>query len=191
MKKILLAAALTALTSTAFAADLKPYIEGSVGYLDGSDSNAADGKTVKQDGDLNYGIEIGLKDVLVPGVRLAGSITHSNPEPHFYQSGVDQGAIKGLSLNIAMVNAYYDIKTNSPITPFVGVGLGGAKMSSGKDYEFAYALMAGAKYNITNNIYIGAKGSFYRVNGLTSKSAGTEYSDSNLYTLNALVGYEF
>ena len=191
MKKLLLASLIATASITANATDLKPYAEGSLGWIDGSDSNAAGAKTVKQESDFNYGVEVGLKDVLLPSVRVGASITHSNPEPHFYQSGVDQGAIKGVSLNIAMLNAYYDIKTSTPITPFVGVGLGAAKVSTGKDYEFTYALMAGAKYNINENLYIGAKGTFYRTNGVTTKSSGTEYSDYNMYTVNAVIGYEF
>jgi hypothetical protein len=39
MKKILLVAALTTLTTTAFAADLKPYIEGSFGWTDYADKS--------------------------------------------------------------------------------------------------------------------------------------------------------
>ena len=51
--------------------------------------------------------------------------------------------------------------------------------------------MVGAKYNINNNVYVGAKGSFMRNNGITDKDNNTQFSDYNSYSVNATLGYEF
>ncbi|MGD0277128.1 MAG: outer membrane beta-barrel protein [Syntrophales bacterium] len=59
-----------------------------------------------------------------------------------------------------MVNAYYDIKTNSPLTPFIGLGLGllngDIKLEgwSKDDTEFGYQIIAGAAYKVDKNVAI-------------------------------------
>jgi opacity protein-like surface antigen len=59
-----------------------------------------------------------------------------------------------------MVNALYDIKTNTKLTPFVGAGLGilngelDVRGDTADDTEFGYQIIAGATYNINNNIAI-------------------------------------
>ena len=91
-----------------------------------------------------------------------------------------------------MVNAYYDFKNDSSLTPFVGVGLGGWHNNSVKNTEFAWSLMAGAKYQVTSNIYVGAKASYFRLGGSSIPDSGTlKTADSNAYVINASVGYEF
>ena len=216
MKKILLAAALTALTSTAFAADMKPYIEGSVGWADSADKdilNLLDGShstssnlTItggslksKSDSTWNAGIELGLKDVFIPGVRLAVSDIYMRPKGKLTgsiatastASSVNEDAGRS-SVNVASVNAYYDFKTNSPITPFIGAGIGGYKANTLSESGLAWSLMAGAKYALTNNVYVGAKATYMRLEGVKLENGSTlESDDSNAYALNATLGYEF
>ena len=212
MKKILLVAALTALTTTAFAADLKPYIEGSLGWANSDDKDILNlldgtheaGNTPITSGSLksesnstwNAGIEIGLKDVFMPGVRLAVSDLYMRPK------GKLTGTVNGStsvsedtgrsSVNIMMANAYYDFKTNSPITPFIGAGIGGYKVNTLAESGMAWSLMAGAKYALTNNIYVGAKATYMRLEGVKLEDGSTlETDDSNGYAVNATVGYEF
>lgn len=189
MKKLLLASLLSALISVANA-EVKPYIEGSVGWLDSNSTSSSTYKT-KFDSDVNYGAEIGLKDIAGSGIRLGGSITHVNRDYKAYNNSgaqIDTGKDRS---NIYLLNAYYDIKTGTALSPFIGVGLGMIDSNNAKDNEFAYALHGGAKYNINNNVYVGAKGSFYRTNGIKDKEDSLQYSDSNSYSINALLGYEF
>jgi opacity protein-like surface antigen len=212
MKKILLVAALTALTTTAFAADLKPYIEGSLGWTNSDDRDILNLLDTTHDtngtpitsGSLksesnstwNAGIEIGLKDVFMPGVRLAVSDLYMRPK------GKLTGTVNGTtsvsedtgrsSVNIMMANAYYDFKTNSPITPFIGAGIGGYKVNTLAESGMAWSLMAGAKYALTNNVYVGAKATYMRLEGVKLADDSTlETDDSNGYAVNATVGYEF
>jgi hypothetical protein len=60
-----------------------------------------------------------------------------------------------------LLNSYYDFKIGTELTPFVGLGLGQSDTDDSKDNEFVYALHGDGKYNITNNVYIGAKASFF------------------------------
>ena len=70
-----------------------------------------------------------------------------------------------------LINGYYDIATIVGITPYVGAGVGftysrhelsfdpalvGAADLPDRQYNFAYALMAGASYKVTDNVSIDA-----------------------------------
>jgi len=88
MKKILLVSALLAASAAASAADLKPYVEGQIGYYDldsvktetwtgsqdinGSTLTSASAK-IKYDNAWGGGLEVGLRDVGVENLRLAAS----------------------------------------------------------------------------------------------------------------------
>jgi opacity protein-like surface antigen len=191
MKNILLAVSLTALTTSAFAADLKPYIEGAVGWADAKDTSSSTINT-KFDSDVNYAAEIGLKDIAGTGIRLGGS--YSQNELDYKATRIATGAVLETSASKAktyLLNAYYDFKTGTALTPFVGFGLGMQDTAGAKDNEFVYGMHGGAKYNITNNVYVGAKGSFLRANGITDATSNAKYSDHNQYSINATLGYEF
>ena len=226
MKKLLLAAAVAAISSGAFAADLKPYIEGQLGY---ANLNDVDSKTISDsvgnvrvsgklklnyDSDATYGFEIGAKDVGIENLRIGAS--YSRAEFDFKSAGLtatistDGGGttISGSAsrsqlgsyassldakLNLYMLNAYYDFKNSSSFTPFVGAGIGFADIKNTKDNEFAFSLSAGGRYNINNNLYLGAKGSYVRVNGPTIQVDGGDYGteDVDLWKAEALLGYQF
>lgn len=73
---------------------------------------------------------------------------------------------------LLMANAYVDIGTWHGFTPYVGAGIGGAHVKwddlantigttttyhkGGKNWRFAYALMAGASYCLTDNLKLDA-----------------------------------
>ena len=226
MKKILIAALVAVVSSGALAADLKPYVEGQLGY---ANLNDVDTKTVsdsignvrlsgklnnKYDSDATYGFEIGVKGVGIENLRIGAS--YSRAEFDFKSAGVtgtistDAGSTPisekvsrsqlgsyastlDAKINLYMLNAYYDFKYSSALTPFVGAGIGLADIKNTKDNEFAYSLSAGAKYNINNNLYLGAKGSYVRVNGPTIQVDGGDYGleDVDLRKAEVLLGYQF
>jgi len=89
MKKLLIAAVVAAISSGAFAADLKPYIEGSIGRLNPDNidsknySGSLDGSTLnaklKLDYDSGnaYGGEVGFKNVGIPNLRIGASYSRA------------------------------------------------------------------------------------------------------------------
>ena len=89
MKKILIAATLTSLSTLALAADLKPYIEGSIGRVNPdtvdskSYSGSLDGSSVNAklkfdyDSDNVYGGEVGFKNVGIPNLRIGASYSRA------------------------------------------------------------------------------------------------------------------
>jgi opacity protein-like surface antigen len=192
MKKILIATILSSIASFA-SADVKPYIEGSVGYFD-LDSTSSSATQVKPDSDVNYGLEIGFKNIADTGLRLGGSYLYSKPDVKSYEvSTGDLAETAKYKQKIYLFNAYYDFKNSSAVTPFVGVGLGSHDYDT-VSKEFVYALHGGAKYNIVNNVYVGVKGSYFRTKGFTSEGtsgADESFKDLNSFAVNATLGYEF
>ncbi len=221
MRKILLLLAL--ISSSALAAELKPYLEGQLGFasLDDVDTKlngAIGGGTatasakIKYDHSVSGGFEIGANNVGIENLRIGvsysrmkfdmdkvtGSITTTGV------TGFDNGTLTGditstvrsagisldNSVNLYMANAYYDIKNASAFTPFVGLGMGMANIQNAKDNEFAWSASVGGKYNIDKNMYLGLKGSYTSVNGITDK-IGLEYKDMDAYSAHALLGYQF
>jgi len=87
-------------------------------------------------------------------------------------NGVDNvGGLGGsgdLTAATLMANAYYDIQTGSPFTPYLGVGLGGARVSADQigaagvqlvddtDTVFAYQGIVGASYEVDRNLLLKA-----------------------------------
>src|SRR3546814_8796276 len=73
-----------------------------------------------------------------------------------------------------MGNILYDIPTGLPIQPYIGVGIGGAKLFagdvisgttsiSGRDTRFAYQGIAGAAFNITDQLALTADYRYFGV----------------------------
>lgn len=222
MKKILLVSALLAATTAASAADLKPYVEGQLGYynvddiktetwtgsevINGSTLTSASAK-IKYDNAWGGGLELGLRDVGIDGLRLAASYQRASfdmkkvtgsatVDGTNYTEDItsvirnDLGINLDNHFNLYMLNAYYDFKNASSFTPFVGVGVGMADIQHAKDNEFAYSLSAGGKYYFDKNIYVGIKATYTSVNG-PKDELGIEYKDIDMYSGHALLGFEF
>ena len=221
MRKILILLAL--ISSSAFAADLKPYIEGQLGWSNLNDvdtkatnlpiSDAATASAtakIKYDNSVSGGFEIGANHVGIENLRIGvsfnrmkfdmekvkGSLALSTPSASLETTGDITEAVRSLGVNLDnsvklyMANAYYDIKNASAFTPFIGFGVGMADIKNAKDNEFAWSASVGGKYNIDKNMYLGLKGSYTSVNGITDK-IGLEYKDMDAYSAHALLGYQF
>ena len=223
MKKIFITAALLgAFSNLSLAGDIKPYIEGQLGWssADDVDTKAYSGTVsgiayngrvqVQTDSSLSGGVELGLSNVGIDNFRIGASYNRAQYDMSkvlaigslsyhgsTYAGSVDvtsnlraDGISFDNSVNLYMLNAYYDFKTSSPFTPFVGASIGLADIEHAKDVEFAYGASAGAKYNFDKNVYLGVKGSFTRVNGAKDE-LGLEYEDIDIWSAHALLGYEF
>src|SRR5690606_10112254 len=93
-------------------------------------------------------------------------------------SSVDTSAFSALLL---MANAYVDLGTYHGVTPYVGAGIGGAYVQwddlvndattglvvheGASNWRFAWALMAGASYCLTENLQLDAGYRFTRIEG--------------------------
>lgn len=198
MKKILLATGLLALTSTAFAAggmDLKPYIEGSIGYASSDNLHIQSSSAyISPNNTASYGVEFGIGNIAGTNFRLGLSddYTHASSKIHYIDGTTDNGSKS--SNNRFMVNGYYDFKLNNSITPYLGAGLGFYDAQGTNSNEFIWSLIGGAKYNINPNLYVGLKGKYIRATGSSfTSNSGNKYnfSDSNGYGVLFNLGYEF
>lgn len=92
-------------------------------------------------------------------------------------TSVDTSSMSALLL---LANAYADLGTYHGITPYVGAGIGGAHIrwddltndngaitihKGAKNWRFAYALMAGASYCLTDQLKLDAGYRFSHING--------------------------
>jgi hypothetical protein len=102
----------------------------------------------------------------------------------------DAGISLDNRVNLYMANAYYDFKNESSFTPFLGVGMGMADVQNAKDNEFAYQGVIGGKFDIDKNMYLGLKGLYTKVNGITDE-LGIKYKDMDAYSGQVLLGVNF
>ena len=118
------------------------------------------------------------------GTTISGSLTFTRAQL------LSVGADLDTDVRIFGVNTYYDLATNADFVPYVGLGLGLADIEDAEDNEFAASFMIGGRYMITDNAYIGAKGAYHYVLGITDE-AGIEYDDITAWTINVVLGIEF
>ena len=150
----------------AFAAD-GPYFSPMIGTSLLSDSTLSeDGLSVDLEFDpgVNLAIMVGTK---IGGARFEGEVGYQKNDADEFSGGF----LGSLSLDAGgdvdlwryMANGYYDFNTNSPLTPYVGAGLGFAMVSandisivgitigSSDDTVVAYQFIAGLGYEITES----------------------------------------
>ncbi|WP_374573990.1 outer membrane protein [Phenylobacterium sp.] len=159
------AAGVVALAGSASAQDAGWYVQGNLGgdfqsKIDGSPSaKAKNGWAVSGAGGYALG----------NGFRVEGEA--------LYLDGDVKGSAGGTAKTWAgFANGYYDFKTNSNFTPFVGAGIGFAnvKVDGGAvnddDTGFAYQLKTGVDYKFNDRLTGEAA---YRYLGVTSVTLGS------------------
>ena len=171
MNKLLLtsAAALAVFTSAANATDITPYasVKAVMSFTDG-EAKFAEGDNEKDKvknfgGDVAVGAKMGAVRAELAYTYLAKDDKTRRDEDGSYKS-----EISGQSF---MLNGYYDIENPTIFKPYVGAGIGMAKIKykfkdTYPDYpednktnsfsknKFAYSLMAGVGAEVTKNITV-------------------------------------
>lgn len=168
MNKLLLtsAAVLAAFSSAANAADITPYasVKAVMSFTDGKikvDDEKENDKVKNFGGDVAVGAKIGAVRA-----ELAYTYLAKDDKTRKYDDGKDKTEISGQSF---MLNGYYDLENPTIFKPYVGAGVGMAKMKYQAKYtdfadpdfnssnsfsknKFAYSLMAGVGAEISKNI---------------------------------------
>ncbi|WP_159586161.1 outer membrane protein [Chelativorans xinjiangense] len=125
-------------------------------------------------------------------------------------TSTDKSAYSALLL---MANAYVDLGTYRGVTPYVGAGIGGAYVKwddlentidgdtdvhrGAKNWRFAWSLMAGASYCLTENLQLDAGYRFSRIEGgrmfeESGFGVGPGYDDGfNVHEARAGLRYSF
>jgi len=197
MKKTLLtvaALAVIAVPVSSMAADDSIYIKGNIGIgmamdsdIDNMPNNAGTAKVTFDSGFLVTG---------AVGYDFAGPL-RAEAEYGWQQNDLDQlsysnrignfneGDLKTQSI---MVNGYYDVDTGSPWSPFVGAGIGWAKVDldtpalplGDNDDVFAYQFMAGVAYNISSQLAVDAQYRFFDTQDATIQGADFSTTSNDL-----------
>lgn len=169
MRKLLLAGlAIVAFAGVANAetnACVRPYVSAKVNYgkmeMDGRISDGETYKTAKTDWKWSGSGAVGMKVCAFRGEFEYNQTFGSAKDTRELATGdITQGK---QSYRSYMINGYFDIPTYTPIRPYVGAGVGLARVKNRLTYldddyvtkkrktNVAYQLMAGVGYNITRN----------------------------------------
>jgi opacity protein-like surface antigen len=150
------------------------YLEGNVGYsfpeqldVDGE----ADGLGLGLDGDIELDDAYVLGGAVGYGLDLGAGRVRLEANVSWRESDLDGIEIGGFDLDgdgeasalVGLVNAYYDLDLGLPLRPYVGGGIGAARVSIDSDggglldlddegTAFAWNLAAGLSYDLTQNL---------------------------------------
>jgi opacity protein-like surface antigen len=164
------------------------------------------------DNSFTGGAELGVGNIGASNFRLGASYTRMDFDMEKVTGSLTTSGVSGVAngtytaditqyirdagisldnrVNLYMANAYYDFKNESSFTPFLGVGMGMADVQNAKDNEFAYQGVIGGKFDIDKNMYLGLKGLYTKVNGITDE-LGIKYKDMDAYSGQVLLGVNF
>ena len=214
MKKLLLASlAIVAFASAANAETnvcVRPYISAKVTYgkleMDGRLSDATDTfKTAKTDWAWGGSGAVGLKMCAFrTEFEYNQPFTTSKDTREYTIADVSRGSQFYRSY---MLNGYFDIPTYTPVHPYVGAGVGlarvknrlailtdptGPSVTKNSETNIAYQLMAGVGYNLTCNWTLDV-GYRWVDNGYSSWNVGPDYVkfDSTEHQLTMGLRYTF
>lgn len=204
--KMLVAAALCSMLLTvstvAIAADGKGYVGISAGLFIPNESTMTDdvGDTAKatfKPGALFSGA---LGYAAGNGLRMEAELAYRSGEMDKLKiMDLEAKVDSDVSVTSLMANVYYDIKTGSFVTPYVGAGLGIAKVDVGKgtfrgvtlwesddDTVMAYQIAAGVGFAVSQNVTIDLG---YRFFG--TQNAQFEFTDAEVSSHNVTLGARF
>ena len=194
------------------------YISGGLGASIIDDIKAKYSDSEKNKINANYStdtaftaaIEVGVKDIYVEGLRLGLSYDYikvkgdvSSITGNVGGETISEGVINAIKKSEAasldknqgllLANIYYDFTVDFPIKPYLGVGLGITTQGT----DFAWAIIAGADYWISDQLSIGLKYKFYEVGiddedlNLNSFKANISFDDSKTHSLLLNLSYHF
>jgi opacity protein-like surface antigen len=185
------------------------YLEGDLGYSfpDEVDVSAGglDGELELDDGPV-FGGALGWK---FPWFRLEANVSYrENDADEVSVEGADFGADGETKALVGLINAYVDLDVGHfPLRPYVGGGVGGAylELDTGDDTPlsvddeagaFAWNLLAGVGYDITESVAITATYRYLRLEGsdFSADLAGVDLGDVDVDDValhEALIGLRY
>ncbi|MEI6827895.1 MAG: outer membrane beta-barrel protein [Desulfuromonadales bacterium] len=196
IKILLVGLFIVASTTSAFAAG--PYVGTTIGVSVLHDSDVKNPGTPKITAsyDLGFGMNVS-GGYNFDGARIEGEFGYKSTEIDKLSGPGQGGYVQGADISIMsyMVNGYYDVRTPSQVTPYIGVGLGlvNVKMDingmKNDDTVFAYQLITGLGIAIKKNIILDLSYRFQGASGDANISgADVQYMSSNF---NVGIRYNF
>ncbi len=107
-----------------------------------------------------------------------------------------------VSATSGMLNIYYDLKTNTPFTPYLGAGIGAARASldatpvggsrlDDSDTGFAYQGIVGVGYRLNENATVFTDYRYFATTGLNLSTAAGTSVDADYGNHTVMVGLRF
>ena len=199
-------AAIALAAPAASAAEFKPYVSvfGGVSLLNDLHITNFNNKqyTWNFNGGYNLGGAVGVKwnDLLRTELELSHSVWSANHWTHTGDGGYAGAASGNLQATYLLGNVWFDVATNSMVTPYIGGGLGvgwaNANVTPGKGYQllggnsgFAFQLGAGLKFAVSESVDIDLGYRFKDITNITfSDQYGNPWSPTNLVSHNFQLG---
>lgn len=211
MNKALFGVALAAITlataTTVRADDWRSglYVKGAGGYVSSRSQEYDDGVTsMETDVDNGYTIDAAI------GYDYGDM--RSEIEVAYRNSGVDGHKSNGASLNdpdgqaesyAFMLNGYYDIPTGTVLTPYIGAGIGFARVDADSydtagtvflddgDTSFAYQAIAGLDFAIDDKLSAYTEYKYFAVDNVSMKTVAGNDSDMDYDNHSFLLGLRY
>lgn len=176
-----LALAAFAVSETAVAQSPGPYVSGSLGVTQPRDWDlSGTGVSTTQESDPGFAGAVALGTTFSDNWRGEAELSYSNSNVDSFSGTAGSGETSMFGL---MFNGYYDFKTNSKWTPYIGAGVGGAIVDSSdlspvggsriskSDQVLAYQGIAGVTYKIDDQLGLFTE---YRYVGTTDRDLRTD-----------------
>ncbi len=197
MKKVFVTAAALAILSvpmSSMAANSGVYIKGNIGLgmmmdsdIDNMPDNAGTAKMTFDNGFLGTGA-VGYDFVGPFRAEAEYSWQKNDLDTLSYSNRIGNFNQGDLTTQAIMVNGYYDVDTGSPWSPFIGAGIGWAKVDlstpalplGDNDDVFAYQFMAGVAYNISDQLALDAQYRFFGTEDATIQGADFSTNSNDL-----------
>lgn len=203
LKKIILAATSAAsllfvANANANANEISPYISGKLQYVFNGEADFKNASKVDLDRDLGFGLAAGATINNNYRAELEVFLQDSDLDDNYKGSKVT-GSSEGLFF---MANGFYDFKNSSQFTPYLGAGLGFAKLDieekiAGKklvddsDTVFAYQALVGVSYDINKNNSVSLGYRYVETADADLKKVGGGKTEAGINSHAIEVGYRF
>lgn len=167
---------------------LKGVVSDTTATLDGDDEDYK-----------NMGVNLAIGTNINKNVRVEFEIAHRNKDTSHLPYEDADGSVYiegqdnvGLTTTSYMVNGYYDFDNQSAFTPYIGLGIGMAKVEYENAWsESGYNISSGAylgtfsdkdKYSKTKMVWNIALGASYKINSNLNLDLGYRYVDYGSFT---------
>jgi opacity protein-like surface antigen len=195
MKRVLIAAALMALSGPALAEGWYADFGGSYGFFE--EETIKDGIIPGGRGELavhdGFGVTTALGYAWQNGLRTEAELGYRRNSLDKVSGGAFGTAFTGdvdghVSAFSGMANVLYDYQTRGDLTPYIGAGIGAADVTvvsdrlraDDSDLVFAYQFMGGVRYALTNNLSVRAGYRFFATTTPEIQGSTGEYLTHNV-----------
>jgi outer membrane protein OmpA-like peptidoglycan-associated protein len=154
------------------------------------------------------GGNVGYAGLFIPNLRVEGEIAYRSNSVNGIQvtpPGTTFSATGNVNSLAFMANAYYDFLNSSAFTPYLGGGVGAARVSldslaftalpgfktSGSDWQFAYQGIAGVRYNFTPNWSVHVDYRYFATSDPSFSFFGSPKASTQYHTQNVMVGLTY